>query len=117
MSIDVPGEGRIEMSQRERDVLKVMYAVLKGERTQAEASGGRATTARRRPGGVPAPEPPPPVPSRPRLAEGGSKMDLAGKGRPGRGGQAGLRAGRLGRRPRPRPSAVLAAQHRRGALD
>ena len=29
---------RIEMSQRERDVLKVMAAVLKGERTQAEAA-------------------------------------------------------------------------------
>ena len=29
---------RIEMSQRERDVLKVMSAVLKGERTQAEAA-------------------------------------------------------------------------------
>src|SRR2546421_13118688 len=29
---------RIEMSQRERDVLKVMSLVLKGERTQAEAA-------------------------------------------------------------------------------
>src|SRR5436853_3127030 len=29
---------RIEMSQRERDVLKVMSAVLKGGRTQAEAA-------------------------------------------------------------------------------
>src|SRR4051794_24358667 len=29
---------RIEMSQRERDVLKVMHGVLQGERTQAEAA-------------------------------------------------------------------------------
>jgi hypothetical protein len=29
---------RIEMNQRERDVLKVMSLVLKGERTQAEAA-------------------------------------------------------------------------------
>src|SRR5450432_2793277 len=29
---------RIEMSQRERDVLKVMSGVLKGERTQVEAA-------------------------------------------------------------------------------
>jgi hypothetical protein len=28
---------RIEMSQRERDVLKVMAVVMRGERTQAEA--------------------------------------------------------------------------------
>jgi Helix-turn-helix domain len=31
-------ESRISMSQRERDVLKVMSAVLRGERTQAEAA-------------------------------------------------------------------------------
>jgi len=31
-------ESRIEMSQRERDVLKVMSSVLKGERTQREAA-------------------------------------------------------------------------------
>lgn len=31
-------EDRIEMSQRERDVLKVMHPVLKGERTQAQAA-------------------------------------------------------------------------------
>jgi transposase len=31
-------ENRIEMSQRERDVLKVMATVLKGERTQVEAA-------------------------------------------------------------------------------
>ena len=30
-------EDRIEMSQRERDRLQVMYPVLKGQRTQAEA--------------------------------------------------------------------------------
>ncbi len=30
-------EDRIAMSQRERDVLKVMVPVLKGERTQTEA--------------------------------------------------------------------------------
>jgi len=38
MSIDVPTPDRILMSQRERDVLKVMHAVLRDERTQAEAS-------------------------------------------------------------------------------
>src|SRR3954452_19936036 len=37
MPIDVPTPDRIPMSQRERDVLKVMDAVLSGERTQAEA--------------------------------------------------------------------------------
>jgi hypothetical protein len=31
-------KNRVEMSQRERDVLKVMSSVLKGERTQAEAA-------------------------------------------------------------------------------
>ena len=31
-------ESRISMSQRERDVLKVMSAVLRGERTQAETA-------------------------------------------------------------------------------
>ncbi len=31
-------ENRISMSQRERDVLKVMSAVLRGERTQVEAA-------------------------------------------------------------------------------
>jgi hypothetical protein len=30
--------GRVEMNQRERDVLKVMHPVLRGERTQAEAA-------------------------------------------------------------------------------
>ena len=34
----VPEGDRIEMSQRERDILKVMSGVLKGERTQAEAA-------------------------------------------------------------------------------
>ena len=38
MSIDVPSEDRIAMSQRERDLLKVMGPVLRGERTQAEAA-------------------------------------------------------------------------------
>jgi hypothetical protein len=37
MSIDVPTRDRIPMSQKERDVLKIMHAVLSGERTQAEA--------------------------------------------------------------------------------
>src|SRR5437763_5663242 len=38
MPIDVPTPDRIPMSQRERDVLKVLHGVLKGERTQAEAA-------------------------------------------------------------------------------
>jgi transposase len=38
MAIDVPGEDRITMSQRERDLLKVMGPVLQGQRTQAEAA-------------------------------------------------------------------------------
>jgi transposase len=38
MSIDVPTPDRIPMSQRERDVLKIMQPVLQGERTQAEAA-------------------------------------------------------------------------------
>jgi hypothetical protein len=38
MSIDVLTPDRIPMSQKERDVLKVMHAVLAGERTQAEAA-------------------------------------------------------------------------------
>jgi len=38
MSIDVPTPDRIPMSQRGRDVLAVMHAVLRGERTQAEAA-------------------------------------------------------------------------------
>src|SRR3954471_15228859 len=38
MAIDVPTPDRIPMSQKERDVLKVMHSVLKGERTQAEAA-------------------------------------------------------------------------------
>jgi hypothetical protein len=37
MPIDVPTD-RIAMSQRERDVLKVLHGVLQGERTQAEAA-------------------------------------------------------------------------------
>src|SRR5262249_32873077 len=38
MSIDVLTPDRIPMSQKERDVLKIMHAVLRGERTQAEAA-------------------------------------------------------------------------------
>src|SRR5438105_1241551 len=38
MSIDVPMPDRIPMSQKERDALKVLHAVLQGERTQAEAA-------------------------------------------------------------------------------
>lgn len=38
MSIDVLTPDRIPMSQKERDVLKIMHAVLAGERTQAEAA-------------------------------------------------------------------------------
>ena len=38
MSIDVPAPDRIPMSQKERDVLKIMHAVLTSERTQAEAA-------------------------------------------------------------------------------
>ena len=39
MSIDVHGQDRIAMSQRERDLLKVMGPVLQGQRTQVEAAG------------------------------------------------------------------------------
>jgi hypothetical protein len=38
MSIDVLTTDRIFMSQKERDVLKVLHGVLEGERTQAEAA-------------------------------------------------------------------------------
>jgi hypothetical protein len=38
MPIDVPTPDRIPMSQGERDVLKVMHAVVDGDRTQAEAA-------------------------------------------------------------------------------
>lgn len=38
MTIDVPGKDRIEMSQRERDVLKVVQSVLDGKRSQSEAA-------------------------------------------------------------------------------
>jgi hypothetical protein len=37
MSIDVLTTGRIAMSQKERDVLKILHGVVQGERTQAEA--------------------------------------------------------------------------------
>ena len=36
--IEVQDPDRVEMSQRERDVLKVMQVVLDGKRTQAEAA-------------------------------------------------------------------------------
>lgn len=38
MSIDVFCTDRIPMSQKERDVLKIMHGVLKGERTQVQAA-------------------------------------------------------------------------------
>src|SRR5436305_6312685 len=38
MPIDVPTPDRIPMSQRERDVLEILHAVLSGQRTQAEAA-------------------------------------------------------------------------------
>ena len=38
MSIDVHATDRIAMSQKERDVLKILHGVLQGERTQAEAA-------------------------------------------------------------------------------
>ena len=38
MSIDVLTTDRIAMSQKERDVLKILHSVLQGERTQAEAA-------------------------------------------------------------------------------
>ena len=39
MTIDVLSPDRIPMSQKERDVLKIMQPVLDGKRTQAEAGG------------------------------------------------------------------------------
>ena len=38
MTIDVQSTDRITMSQKERDVLKIMHGLLNGERTQAEAA-------------------------------------------------------------------------------
>src|SRR5262245_25201536 len=38
MSMGVPTPDRIGMSQKERDVLKIVHGVLAGERTQAEAA-------------------------------------------------------------------------------
>lgn len=38
MSTDVQSTDRTPMSQKERDVLKIMHGVLNGERTQAEAA-------------------------------------------------------------------------------
>jgi hypothetical protein len=46
MSTGVQREDRIEMSQRDRDVLKVMQPVLNGERTQAEAAALLGISAR-----------------------------------------------------------------------
>jgi hypothetical protein len=50
MSTDVPNPDRIPMSQKERDVLKIMHAVLAGERSQADAARllGRSTRHVRR---------------------------------------------------------------------
>ena len=38
MTINANTDDRIPMSQKERDVLKIMHGVLRGERTQAQAS-------------------------------------------------------------------------------
>src|SRR5437660_1452429 len=38
MSTDVPTPDRVPMSQKERDALKVLHGVLRGERPQAEAA-------------------------------------------------------------------------------
>jgi hypothetical protein len=38
MSIDVQPKDRIEMKQRERDILKILHPVVQGERTQEEAA-------------------------------------------------------------------------------
>src|SRR5215471_303766 len=46
MPIDVLIPDRIAMSQKERDVLKVLHGVLEGERTQAEAARLLGFTAR-----------------------------------------------------------------------
>src|SRR4051812_9659176 len=46
MSTSVQNPDRIEMSQRERDVLKVMQPVLQGERTQAKAAALLQITVR-----------------------------------------------------------------------
>src|SRR5260370_12326751 len=50
MSIVEPSQDRILMSQKERDVLKIMHAVLQGQRTQAEAARllGKSTRQVRR---------------------------------------------------------------------
>src|SRR4051812_4665408 len=46
MTTSVQKSDRIEMSQRERDLLKVMHPVLIGERTQAQAAALLGITAR-----------------------------------------------------------------------
>src|SRR6478752_778589 len=50
MPIDVLTADRIPMSQKERDVLKVLHGVLQGERTQAQAARllGKSTRQVRR---------------------------------------------------------------------
>ena len=46
MSIDVLAADRIPMSQKERDVLKILHGVLQGERTQAAAADLLGLSAR-----------------------------------------------------------------------
>src|SRR3954466_14251129 len=46
MTTSVQPTDRIEMSQRERDVLKVMQPVLTGQRTQAQAAALLGLTVR-----------------------------------------------------------------------
>src|SRR5437764_4772734 len=50
MAIDVPTPDRVPMSQKERDVLKVLHGVLAGERSQADAARllGKSTRQVRR---------------------------------------------------------------------
>jgi hypothetical protein len=43
MTISVLSTDRIPMSQKERDVLKIMHNVLRGERSQAEARSQSAS--------------------------------------------------------------------------
>ena len=46
MTMSVQNPDRIEMSQRERDLLWIMHPVLRGERTQAQAADLLGITAR-----------------------------------------------------------------------
>jgi hypothetical protein len=41
-------ESRIGMSQRERDILKIMSTVLQGKRTQSEVASGERTAGKAR---------------------------------------------------------------------